>query len=64
MDRDSFDSLTASALPAAGDGGALALPAAEAVVPRQRGSGGRQPWSTIAGNNPFLLIVVVQSTSD
>ncbi|CAL8386106.1 unnamed protein product [Boreogadus saida] len=31
------------------------LSAAEVVVPRQRGSGGRQPRSTIAGNNPFLL---------
>ena len=34
-------------LGAAGGGGALALTAAEAVVPQQRGSGGRQPRSTI-----------------
>ncbi|CAL8400353.1 unnamed protein product [Boreogadus saida] len=37
---------TASALPSAGDDGALALAAAEAGGPRQRGSGGRQRWST------------------
>ncbi|CAL8322540.1 unnamed protein product [Boreogadus saida] len=37
----------ASRLSAAGGGGALVLTAAEAVVSRQRGSGGRQPRSTI-----------------
>ncbi|CAL8335993.1 unnamed protein product [Boreogadus saida] len=38
------------------------LPAAEAVVPRQRAAG--HPRETIPGNNPFLLHVAVQSTSD
>ena len=38
------------------------LPSSEAVVPRQRGVGLRR--ETIAGNNPFLLHVVFQSTSD
>ena len=34
----------------------------EVVVPRKRAVGLR--WETIAGNNPLLLHVVVQSTSD
>jgi hypothetical protein len=52
----------ASALPAAGGVGAQALPAAETVVPRQREEGLKR--ESIAGNNLFLLHVVVQCTSD
>ncbi|CAL8301700.1 unnamed protein product [Boreogadus saida] len=35
------------------------LTAAEAVVPWQRGSGGRQPRSTIAGNNGLVLAIIL-----
>jgi hypothetical protein len=38
------------------------LPRHHRLSSGQRGSGGRQSRSIIAGNNPFLLRVVVQST--
>ncbi|CAL8371033.1 unnamed protein product [Boreogadus saida] len=67
--RDCLPSEPRSLLPAAarhhrGQAKSLCgtLPASEAVVPRQRAAGLRR--ETNAGNNPFLLNVKVQSTSD